>query len=80
MANLTIHYSDDDLLLCEINLDLGLLTDVYTYDDASKKAKSIAADIMGPFNLTHYHVNIDFKYCFKPQSAQVTFRADDFEQ
>lgn len=74
MANLTIKYTDDDLMIVEIHLDLGMLTDVYTYDDASKKAKSIAADIMGPLHLTHYYVNIDFKYCFKPQSAQVTFR------
>lgn len=78
MANLTIEYNEN-LMVCKIRLDLGMLTDVYTYDDASKKAKSIAADIMGPLHLTNYYVIIDFKYCFKPQSAQTTFRAADFE-
>ncbi len=77
MANLTIEYSED-LMVCEIHLDLGMLTDVYTYDDASKKARSIAADIMGPLQLTHYYAIVDFKYCFKPQSAQTTFKPTDF--
>lgn len=78
MVNLTIEYSED-LMVCKIHFDLGILTDVYTYDDASKKAKSMAADMMGQLHLDNYYATIDFKYCCKPQSAQTWYKSPDPE-
>ena len=70
MAKITIELNENMDRKFKIYVDLGMITGCHTYREASQKAKSMAADIIGPLGLTNYYANIDFQYCFSPQSAQ----------